>query len=148
MAWGALRPKGNVPSRHLFPPPFSSSGRSGKSSTLRAPQSKQAKVPTEPPWARPPDLRALGWNWALGKTAHFSGTEALPLVIPHTGIKLGALARTVGERAWGPGCPNQTRTHAPAARLREKASSAQPLLAAPVTEGTTPDQKGSSKSLC
>ena len=63
---------------------------------LRALQSKQGKVPPEPPWARPPKLRGLGWIWALGKTAHFAGTEALPLVIPHTGTKLGALARRKG----------------------------------------------------
>ena len=33
-------------------------GRSGKSSTLRAPQSKQGKVPPEPVWARPPSCEA------------------------------------------------------------------------------------------
>ena len=40
MAWGA----GNVPSRHLFPPPLSSSGRSGKSSMLRALKSAAARL--------------------------------------------------------------------------------------------------------
>ena len=88
MAWGALRPNGNIPSR---PSVFVI-----ESSTLRAPQSKQAKVPPEPPWARPPKLGGLGWIWALGKTAHFAGTEALPPVIPHTGTKLGALAQRKG----------------------------------------------------
>ena len=53
-------------------------------------------MPPEPPWARPPKLRGLGWIWALGKTAHFAGTEALPPVIPHMGTKLGALARRKG----------------------------------------------------
>ena len=38
---------------------------------------EQGKVPPESPWARPPKL-SLGWIWALGKTAHFSGTQALP----------------------------------------------------------------------
>ena len=75
-------------------------------------------MPPEPPWARPPKLRGLGWIWAVGKTAHFSGTEVFAQA-GGTGYE---------ERAWGPGCPNQTRTHAPAARLREKASSAHPLL--------------------
>ena len=47
------------------------------------------KVPPEPP-------AQLGLDWALGKTARFAGTEALPTVIPHTGTKLGALARRKG----------------------------------------------------
>ena len=78
---------------------------------------KTATRPPEPPWLPPPKLRGLGWIWAVGKTAHFAGTEALSPVTPH------------GDRAWGAGWPNQTCTHAPAARLREKASSADPVLA-------------------
>ena len=82
MAWGALRPSGNVPSRHLFPPPFSSSRRSGKIPSIQAGKSATRT--------------SMGWIWALGKTAHFAGTEALPHVIPHTGTKLGALAQRKG----------------------------------------------------
>ena len=137
MAWRALRPNGNVPSRHVFPPPSSSSGRSGKSSTLRAPQSKQGKVPAEPPWAR---VRGLGWIWALGKAAHFAGTEALPPVIPHTGTKLGALARRKGL-----GCrvaePNTQLIPCWLCKLKQY-SPGVACVAVPVTTGTTPDQKG------
>ena len=114
---GALRPTETFPPDLLFPPPRTSLGRSSESSTLRAPQSEKGKVPPEPPWARPPKL-SLGWIWALGKTAHFSGTQALPPVIPHKGTKLGAPCLRDG--AWG-GRTKHTRTHAPAARLREKA---------------------------
>ena len=104
---GCTPANGNVPSRHLFPPPLASLERSGKSSTLRAPQSELGKTPPEPPWARPPKPGGLGWIWALRQDS--------PL---HR------------DRAWGAGWSYQTRTHAPAARLREKASSANPLLAA------------------
>ena len=62
-------------------------------------------MPPEPPWARPPKQGSLGWIWALGKTAHFSGTQALPPVIPHEGTKLGPSQR------WGMGWPYQTHTH-------------------------------------
>ena len=41
----------------------------------------------------PAKLGSLGWTWALGKTVHFSGTEALPHVIPHMGSKLGTPAQ-------------------------------------------------------
>ena len=44
----------------------------------------------------PPKPGGLGWNWSLGKTAHFTGTEALPSVIPHRGTKLGTLAQRWG----------------------------------------------------
>ena len=74
---------------------------------------------------------------------HSGGTETLPptisafpLVIPHTGtISLG---HWLGERAWGPGCSYQTRTHAPAARIRERTSSVHPLLAAAILLITLP----------
>ena len=96
---------GNVPSRPFFSPPRTSLGRSSESSTLRAPQSEKGKVPPEPPWARPPKL-SLGWIWALDRTAHFSGTQALPPVIPHEGSKLGA-----PSQRWGMGWSYQTHTH-------------------------------------
>ena len=74
----------------LSPPlPRTSLRRSSASSTLRAPQSEKGKAPPEPPWARPPRTGSLGWIWALGTTAHFSGTRALPPAIPHKGTKLG-----------------------------------------------------------
>ena len=67
---------------NFFAHPVSSSGRSGKSSTLRAPQ--------------PEPARRLGLDLGLGKTAHLSTTEPFLPVIPHTGTKLGALARRKG----------------------------------------------------
>ena len=91
------------------------------------PSIQAGKSATRTSMGPPPKLRGLGWIWAVGKTAHFAGTEALPPVIPHTGTKLVALARRMGL---GCGWPNQTRTHAPAAGLRERARSADPLLAA------------------
>ena len=71
--------------------------------------------------------RGLGWNWSLGKTAQFAETEALPSVIPHGGTKLGTLTQRWGM---GGGWSKQSRTHAPAARLRATAISADPLVAA------------------
>ena len=102
---GALRPTETFPPDLLFPPPRTSLGRSSKSSTLRAPQSEKGKVPPEPPWVRPPKL-SLGWIWALGKTAHFSRTQALPHVISHKSTKLGA-----PSQRWGMGWSYRTHTH-------------------------------------
>ena len=72
-------------------------------------------VPPEPPWARPPKPSSLGWNWSLGKRAHV--TEVL------------SWGHWLRDGAWGAGS-NQSRTHAPAARLRATAISADPLVAA------------------
>ena len=126
MAWGALRPNRNVPSRHLFPPPFVI-GKIRQQFDAPSPSIQAGKSAPELPWACPPKLRGLGWIWALGKTAHFAGTEALPPVIPHTGTKLGALARRKGLGC-GVAEPNtQTRT---GSRTKGKTRSADPLLAA------------------
>ena len=61
--------------------------------------------------------------------------------------------RWLGERAWGAGWPNQTRTHAPAARLTEKTPCWLRKLnqyspGAWGTEGTTLDQKGLCICMC
>ena len=101
---------GNVPSRPSLPPPRTSLRRSSESSTLRAPQSEKGKVPPEPPWARPPKQSSLGWIWALGKTAHFSGTQALPPVIPHKGTKPGAPSQRWGMGWWSHQTHKHTRT--------------------------------------
>ena len=129
MAQGALRPKGNVPSRHLFAPPFSSSG--GDAARVRRSEPLNPSRET----CHPP-----------GKTAHFPGRETLPAVIPHTGTKLGALAPRKGL-----GCrvaKSNTQTH-PGRKTKEKSSSADPPLAAQtqtiflsVTEGTALDHRG------
>ena len=89
-----------------------------------SPSIRAGQMPPEPPWARPPNRAAWVGFGHLGKTAHFTGTETLPPVIPHRRTKLAALARRKGL---GAGRSYQTRTHAPAARLREKTSSANPL---------------------
>ena len=70
-------------------------GAPAQSSTLRAGITGQGVSP-KPPWARPPKPGGLGWNWSLGKIAHFTGREALPCVIPHRGTKLGTLAQRWG----------------------------------------------------
>ena len=46
-----------------------------------------------------PSIGGLAWIWALGKTAHLSGTEALPPVTPRTGAL--SWGNWLGERAWG-----------------------------------------------
>ena len=97
--WGALRPTETVPLT-FFAPPHASSGlqhRVQRSGPLNPSGGITGQgVPPEPPWARPPKPGGLGWNWSLGKTAHFTGTEALPFVIPHRGTKLGTLAQRWG----------------------------------------------------
>ena len=127
---GALRPTETVPLTFLAPPHASSTlqHRVQRTGPLNPSGGITGQgVPPEPPWARPPKPGGLGWNWSLGKTAHFAGTEALPSVIPHKGTKLGTLAQRWGM---GAGWSNKSRTHAPAARLKAKAISADPLVAA------------------
>ena len=114
-AWGALRPT------ETFPPAISSLlGLRHWGNPARDRRSE----PLNPSWEKrhpnlhgpaPPSRAAWVGFGHLGKTAHFTGTETLPLAIPHKGTKLGALARRQGLGS-------------PAARLRDKASSANPLL--------------------
>ena len=59
----------------------------------------QAVCATRTSMGPPPKPGSLGWNWPLGKTAHFAGTEALPDMIPHGGTKLGTLAQRWGMGA-------------------------------------------------
>ena len=87
----------------------------------------------------PPSCAAwVGFTWQDSPLLR----KAFPLVL--------SWGHWLGVRAWGPGCPNQTRTlH----RHQENASSAHPCWVAqlkicslacgamPVTEGITPDQK-------
>ena len=64
---------------------------------------------------------------ALGKTAHFSGTETPPFVIAHTAIKLGAQPRRKGlvcEVA------ESTHTRTGSKTKGKKTNQADPLLAA------------------
>ena len=78
--WGALRPAETVPLAFFAPPPASSGLRAefnAPGSAVRA-WGLGRDVPPEPPWARPPKPGSLGWNWTLGKTAHFAGTKLFP----------------------------------------------------------------------
>ena len=93
-----------------FPPTFSSPLRVRHwGDPARVPRSGplnlRRKGATRTSMGPPPKL-SLGWIWALGKTAHFSGTQALPPVIPHEGTKLGA-----PSQRWGMGWSYQTHTH-------------------------------------
>ena len=97
--WGGLRPTEAVPLTSFAPPHASSElphkvQRSGPLNPSRGIRGQG--VPPEPAWARPRMPGSLGWNGSLGKTAHFTGTEALPSVIPHEGSKLGTLAQRWG----------------------------------------------------
>ena len=125
-AWGALRPT------ETFPPAISSPLRLRH---WRDPARVRRSEPLSPSWEkRHPNLHGpaspsraawVGFGH-LGKTAHFTGTETLPLAIPHKGTKLGALARRQGLGC-GVVVPNtHTRTGSKTLGMR----------------GTAPDQKG------
>ena len=102
----------------------------------QSPSIRAGKNATRTSMGPPPPSRAA-WVWIWAR-AHFTGAETLRL---RSLTKVLSWGHWLGDRAWGAGWSYQTRTHAPAARLREKASSANPLLAAQ-TPTVPPQQAG------